>query len=217
MLISADSPPGLRAFWRRTLRDRQGVAALEFALIAPLMILLFMGLAQLSSAIIASRHTSHATSSLGDLVSQCANVSDSDANNIFAAASDILAPLPVSVTILNQRVSSIMVVDGNGTTQAQWSRTCAGAPTSTTCSTSSILAPYSKNQAVTLPANLVSNQGDSVVMAETIYTYNFPIQAMNNLFKFDDLAYFKPRKSAVVTYTGTGTGGTSSQTSCYSS
>ncbi len=208
----------LHTGWRRAMGDRQGVAALEFALIAPVMILLFMGLAQLSSAIIASRHTSHATASLGDLVSQCSNLSDSDANNIFAATSDVLAPLPVSVSVLNQRVSSIMVVDANGTTQAQWSRTCAGAPSSTTCPASSVLAPYSKNQAVALPANLVSNQGDSVIVAETVYTYNFPVPMLNNLFKFDDLSYFKPRKSTVVTFTGaTSNGGTGTQTSCYSS
>ena len=54
-------------------------------------------------------------------------------------------------------------------------------------------------------------------MSETIYTFNFPVQAVSNLFKFDDLAYFKPRKSTVVSYTGTGPGGTKSQTSCYSS
>ncbi len=217
MLIPARLLQGA-AFWRCAARDRRGVAALEFALIAPLMILLFVGLAQLSSAIIASRHTSHADSSLGDLVSQCSNISDSDLNNIFSAASDILAPLPISVTVLNQRVSSVMVVDANGTTQAQWSQTCAGAPGTTTCSASSALPPYAKNQAVTLPANLVSNQGDSVIMSETKYVYNFPIKVMNNLFTFDDLAYFKPRKSTVVTYTGlTSNGGTGTQTSCYSS
>ena len=208
---------GMAAFGRRAAQDIQGVAALEFALIAPLMILLFVGLAQLSSAIIASRHTSHATSSLGDLVSQCSNASDSDLTNIFAAASDILAPLPV-IGNLNQRVSSIMVVDGNGTTQSQWSQTCQ-ITSAGVCGASTALPAYSKNQAVTLPASLVSNQGDSVILSETIYTYNFPgveAKIMNNLFKFDDVAYFKPRKSTVVTYTGTGTGGTSTQTSCYS-
>ncbi len=220
MLIRAHLGPYFRTLGRRAIRDSQGVAAVEFALIAPLMIMLFVGLAQLSSAIIASRHTSHASSSLGDLVSQCQNISDSDLTNIFAAASDILAPLPVTTTILNQRVSSIEVVDANGTTQSQWSQSCGGAPSGTpsACTASTVLAPYSQKQAVTLPANLVSNQGDSVIMSETKYTYNFPLKIMNNLFTFDDLAYFKPRKSTLVTYTGlTANGGSGTQTSCYSS
>ena len=198
--------------------DRQGVAAVEFALIAPLMILLYVGLAQLSSAIIASRHTSHASSSLGDLVAQCSNVNDSDLSNIFSAGSDIMAPLPATTAavppstsptpLLSQRVTSVEVIDTNGTTQAQWSKSTGGQ------------TPYAQNAAVTLPANLVSNKGDSVIMAETVYTYtfgnNYLSNYLSNVFKFDDISYFKPRKSSLVTYTGTGPGGTSTQTSCYS-
>ena len=180
---------------------------MEFALIAPLMILLYVGLAQLSSAIIASRHTSHASSSLGDLVSQCANINDSDLGNIFAAASDIMAPLSPALN-LNQRVSSIKVVDNAGTTQAQWSKSCV-VGSSGTCSTSTTLAPYAQNQAVTVPTNLVSNQGDTVIVSETVYTYTFGASSLNNLIKFDDLSYFKPRKSALVNYIASGT-------SCYS-
>ena len=83
------------------------------------------------------------------------------------------------------------------------------------------LTAYAKNAAVTLPANLVSNQGDSVIMAETKYTYTFGntylSKYLSNIFVFDDLSYFKPRKSALVTYTGAGSGGSGTQTSCYSS
>ena len=202
----------------RAAQDRQGVAAVEFALIAPLMILLYVGLAQLSSAIIASRHTSHASSSLGDLVSQCSNISDSDLTNIFSAAADIMAPL--NVNILSSKVTSVEVIDNSQTTQAQWSKVNNGSDPAETS-----LTPYSLNAAVTLPANLVANKGDSVIVAETYYTYNFGVSpflakftgnASVNIFKFDDLSYFKPRKSSLVTYTGTSPGGTSTQTSCYS-
>ncbi len=199
----------LKRFGRRTARDSQGVAAVEFALIAPIMILLYFGMTELSSAIIASRHANHSTSSLGDLVGQCSNINDADLTNIFAAASDIMAPLPISTTILNQRVTSVVVTDANGTTKVQWSRVPAnqvGTPA------------YTPGQSVTLPANLVSTQGDSVVMAETVYSFSFPVNILNNLVKFDDLSYFKPRRSAQVVYTGaTANGGTNSQTSCYSS
>ncbi len=214
MLIFNGLRQDVKAFCRRAARDRKGVAALEFALIAPLMILLFVGLAQLSSAIIASRHTSHATSSLGDLVSQCSNLSDSDLTNIFSAATDIMAPM--NVNILSSKVTSVEVVDANQTTQAQWSKVQNGSDPG-----ASTLTAYAKNAAVTLPANLVSNQGDSVIMAETKYTYTFGNtylnQYLSNIFVFDDLSYFKPRKSALVNYTGSGPGGSGAQTSCYAS
>ena len=205
-------------FGRRAAQDCRGVAALEFALIAPLMILLYVGLAQLSSAIIASRHTNHAASSLGDLVSQCSNINDSDLGNIFSAANDMMAPL--NVNILSSKITSVEVIDNNQTTQAQWSRVQNGSDAGAYGFTA-----YALNAPVTLPANLVSNKGDSVIVAETYYTYTFGISPFLskftgntaiNIFKFDDLSYFKPRKSSLVTYTGTGAGGTSTQTSCYS-
>ena len=217
----------LPAAARSLAADRRGVAAVEFAFIAPLMVLLFFGLAQLSQAIIASRHTNHSASSLGDLVAQCSSINDTDLGNIFAAGSDVMAPLPVSATALGQRVTSIMVTDNKGTTQAQWSQAS---------DSSSLTTAYAKNQSVTLPANIVSNQGDSVILAETVYKYTFPFTAggllpvgatkislsFGQAITFDDKTYFKPRKSASVTYTGTGPGGTgaggSTQgTSCYSS
>ena len=195
---SACSNAALVRLGLRMAQDRRGVAAVEFAFIAPLMILLYMGLAQLSSAIIASRHTNHSTSSLGDLAAQCSNINDSDIANMFVASSDIMAPLPVSTTVLNQRVSSVMVTDNNGTTQVQWS----SVPTGQTA-----MAAYSQNTKVTLPANLVSAKNDSVIMAETIYKCSFP---PNFSINFSDTSYFKPRKSAQVVYASTGT-------SCYAS
>ena len=196
----------LKRFGRRAAHDSGGLAAVEFALIAPLMVLLYFGLAELSSAVIASRHTSHASSSLGDLVSQCSNINDTDLTNVFAAATDIMSPL--NIATMNQRVSSVEVIDGNGTTQVQWSKIPAGQTT---------LTAYAPNTPVTLPANLVANQGDSVIMTETTYNFSFPVEVLNSLIKFDDLSYFKPRKSSLVTYTGSSPGGTTSQTSCYSS
>lgn len=214
-------------FARRAAADRRGVAAVEFAFIAPLMVLLFFGLAQLSQAIIAGRHANHAASSLGDLVSQCSNINDGDLGNIFAAGGDIMAPLPAGATLLGQRVTSIAVTDSKGATQAQWSQ-ASDQPGLTTA--------YTKGQTVTLPSNIVTTQGDSVILAETIYKYAFPFSAggllpMGNTnlslsfgqaITFDDKTYFKPRKSASVTYTGTGPGGSGASSgsqgaSCYAS
>jgi len=58
--------PGLKAFGR----DQRGLAAVEFALIAPAMILLYCGLVEVCQAIIASRKTDHVASAVADLVTQ---------------------------------------------------------------------------------------------------------------------------------------------------
>ena len=212
-------PPGrLNVLARRLAADCSGVAAVEFAFIGPLMILLFFGLAQLSQAIIASRHANHAASTLGDLVSQCSNINDSDFSNIFATGGDLMTPMPISASgasILGQRVTSVMVIDNNNTTQVQWSK--AADPQSLTTA-------YAANQNIVLPANIVTTKNDSVILAETFYKYNFPFTtggllpigqnkislSFGQSINFDDKTYFKPRKSASVTYSSSGT-------SCYSS
>jgi Flp pilus assembly protein TadG len=215
-------PFPLARLCRRAAADREGLAAIEFALIAPFMILLYFGLAELSSAIIAGRHANHATAALGDLVSQCSNVNDSDLTNMFGAASDIMQPL--ALTSLVQTVSS--VTNNNGSSQVQWSRRY-------TASTTSVGAGVPINTTVQVPANVLNNNGDTVVMTETLYTFKFPFSPAGTALpgpgggisldfmrglSFDDVSYYKPRKSALVTYTGaTGSGGNNTQTSCYSS
>jgi Flp pilus assembly protein TadG len=199
-----------RAFKQRlrgAVADHRGVAAVEFALIAPLLILLYFGLSELASGITAARHANQSASSLGDLVAQCSNLNDSDAANILSAASDIMAPLPV--TTLQLRVSSIIQQNAStSSTVVQWSKAPAG---------QSSVAAYTPGKAVTLPAGLTNNANDTVIVSEAVYQFTFPIDLFNGLLNFDDVAYFKPRKSLQVTYTGTGPGGTTSQTSCYTS
>ena len=193
---------------RQALSDRGGAAAVEFALIAPVLILLYFGLSELSSAIIAARHTNQSSASLGDLVGQCSNINDSDVANIFSAATDILAPLPV--TTLQLRVSSVIQTTAStSSTIVQWSKNPNG---------QSGLLGYLPLTPMTLPAGLTTNQGDTVVMSEAVYKFNFPVDLFNNLIKFDDISYYKPRKSQQVTYTGPIlNGGNGTNTSCYAS
>ena len=53
---------GIRGFWR----DPRGVSAVEFALIAPLLILMYCGMAELSLAMMAQRRLSNIASAIGD-------------------------------------------------------------------------------------------------------------------------------------------------------
>ena len=218
----------LLALLGRAGADRRGVAAVEFAFVAPLMILLYFGLAQISQAIIASRHANHSASSVGDLVAQCAKVSDGDLSNMFAGGGDMMTPLPVGAGVLSQSMTSVAAIDSKGTTQVQWSEASNGGSSYTPAA-----GPYAPKQSYTLPSNISSNlgQGDSVIVEETIYKYAFPFTAAGllpmgaNTFSlsfgqaitFDIKTYFKPRESSVVTYTGAGPGGTSDGTSCYAS
>ena len=55
---------------KHLIKDRRGAAAVEFAFIAPVMILMYYGLAELTQAMMADRRASHVASAIGDLVAQ---------------------------------------------------------------------------------------------------------------------------------------------------
>ncbi|PHS41956.1 MAG: hypothetical protein COA91_00850 [Robiginitomaculum sp.] len=81
--------------------NKDGVAAIEFAFIAPAMIALYIGLAEVSLLISADRNVSHAASVTGDLATQEENLTSSEIEDIFNAS---LAVLGTNLTN-SQRVS----------------------------------------------------------------------------------------------------------------
>ena len=75
--ISQDVAPGA-AFALRLLDDRRGVAAIEFAMIVPIMLVLFFGTVEFSSGVAVDRKVSLMARTLSDLTSQSTAVADVD-------------------------------------------------------------------------------------------------------------------------------------------
>jgi len=76
----------LRKTSRDFKNDKSGVAAIEFALIAPIMIGIYFGLAEIASAIGVDRRVSHTANVLGDLATQTTEVVNVQVEEIFSAA-----------------------------------------------------------------------------------------------------------------------------------
>src|SRR3954465_13055128 len=95
----------------RAALDDRGVAAIEFALIAPVAILLYAGFAELTMAMMAERRAAHAASVVADLVAQEQNVTAADMTAIFNIGNAIMTPF--ATTPLKLRVTSV-VADVNG-------------------------------------------------------------------------------------------------------
>lgn len=66
--------------------DARGVAALEFALIAPLVITMYLGLAELSLGLQADRKVSHSVSVAADMATQVTEIDAETAAELFVAA-----------------------------------------------------------------------------------------------------------------------------------
>ncbi|OYX13649.1 MAG: pilus assembly protein TadE, partial [Brevundimonas diminuta] len=77
---------------RRLLRDRRGVSAVEFALIAPVMITIYFGLIEFSQGYMAERRASHVASMVADLVAQSGGTNIEDLNGVFAIGDMIMRP-----------------------------------------------------------------------------------------------------------------------------
>jgi Flp pilus assembly protein TadG len=100
------------------LREARGVAAVEFAFIAPIMLLLFVGTIELSAGVSVNRKLSRLSSTVSDLVTQSPTLTSADVTNIMAAASKVMYPYTDEVTIVLTGIG----IDNTGTPKVAWSK-----------------------------------------------------------------------------------------------
>lgn len=82
-------------------RDVRGVASIEMALIFPMMLILFVGLVDVSNLMTANRRVTLTASTLGDLITQSpGDVNVADLDGFISAARSIMDPFPASSTSL---------------------------------------------------------------------------------------------------------------------
>ena len=149
---------------RRLPGNRDGATAVEFALIAPVMILLYFGLVEFSQGFMAQRRASHAASVVSDLIAQSERTNRAGINAIYAVGGLIMRPFPVAD--LSIRTTSI-AIDARGVATVEWSH-----------GNGKSLAPLQKGNLVTdLPPD-VAEREQTVIMGETQYIYRSPFAAV---------------------------------------
>jgi len=119
--------------FKRFALAREAVAAVEFALILPFLMVLYLGSIEVSQLIIVNQKAGAAAGALGDLVSRTnGNLPRSTLNDYFSAVSMIMTPYPTAR--LSQLVTSVYV-NKAGKTKVQWSVGYNGAKAKTVNST----------------------------------------------------------------------------------
>ncbi|MDE2183439.1 MAG: pilus assembly protein [Alphaproteobacteria bacterium] len=172
---------------RRFQRAREGLAAVEFALVAPLLIALFFGAIELTQAVDCRSRVNDVAATAADLVAQETSVSNSDMSNVFAALNSIMYPFADSGA---QIVITSLVDSGNaGSAKVAWSD-----EQNSTART--------VNATVAIPAGLITaGSGGSVIMAEVTYTYTSPTMVfLTGGITMTATFYSKPRRSLTVTH-----------------
>ena len=167
----ASRPAALRGF----RADARGVAAIEFAMILPLMLALYMGVLELSMGYQASRKVSLFSRTVADITSQADAtgststsrvMSASDMSNLRKSANWILAPFPVEASQVRMTVSSVSVT---GTTAAvNWSVGYEGVRRA--CGPQTIVASSSTPSLTTIPSGVAQTQ-TSIIVADIEYDY----------------------------------------------
>jgi Flp pilus assembly protein TadG len=165
--------------------DERGVSAVEFAMLLPLMLTLYLGTVEISQGIGADRKVTLTARTVADLVAQVSSMSNSDMTNSLNAASAVMAPFPVGK--LKVVVTSVSI-DSTGKATVDWSDTLNG-------------TARSKGSTITLPTALVVNNS-SLIWSEVQYSYTPVIgYVISGTLTLKDQIYMRPRLSDKVTRT----------------
>ena len=170
----------------RLAGDRRGVAAVEFALIAPVMIVMWVGLITLAEAIMVQQRASHMTFAVGDLVAAQTSLNSGYVTNAMAAGALILQPMQATYS---QRVSEV-IEQLNANDTVVWS-----------CANGSYTA-YTQNQVIFVPYNAQNayGPGTNVIQSEATVVFNSPLigSFLPNGFSFSYYNWFFPRSGSAI-------------------
>ncbi len=156
--------------------DERGVAAIEFAMLAPILIFFYFGLAEFCQGFMAQKRMGHVSAMVADLVAQEETVAISNLEDIFEIGGLIMKPFPTAA--LQQRVSS--VTRTADVARVDWSRGDG-------------MAPRAVNSTITLPADLLA-EGESAIVSEATYDYDSPVDYfVPGITRFSHIYYLRPR------------------------
>jgi Flp pilus assembly protein TadG len=194
----------------RFRKAQAGVAAMEFALVVPIMFGLYFMINETANGLRVSRKVTMVSRILSDLPGQAATVNDPDMTNMFAAAGAILSPFDVSKA--SMRITSIRF-DASGKGYVDWSDISgSGVPISahqrcTPTEARSPQLPGLPTAPIAVPASLkIANT--SLIYAETFYKYRPVIGwAISGDIEMKQELFMRPRISSpgFVTRTGAAT------------
>lgn len=166
----------------RAMRDTRGAGAIEMGIIAPAILSIVLGTAELASGVAVDRKVTITARSLSDLVAQSTTISDSDMTNIFNAASSILTPY--STSPLKAKVTAVSI-DASLNATVAW-----GSSLNTTA--------RSVGSTVTIPTGLkIANT--QMIWAEVSYDFTPPVtRFLTGTVTLSDQFFARPRQSTTI-------------------
>lgn len=147
-------------FWR-LFRAEQGLAAVEFALALPLLILLTFGTVEVTLYILITQKLERVSLTLSDLVAQSNTITTAQLDQIIPSAGQVM--LPQSFANDGYAIISSITKTGNNTPLINWQYKSTGT------------AQVSKFGVVggnaTMPTNFTMVDKETVIVTEVFYNY----------------------------------------------
>ena len=170
---------------RRFAGDRRGVAAVEFALVVPVVIVVYLAGFEVMEASTVYRKVTDTTVQLANVTSQYTSMTCTDGSNVLGASSQIMTPYPITSLSI---VLSEVTTNNKGVGKVAWSQAYQGTALAT-------------GKKVTMPTGY-QTPNTSYILVETTYAYEpviggafvKPINMTNQIFML-------PRSSSSIPYT----------------
>jgi Flp pilus assembly protein TadG len=164
------------------VEDRRAISAVEFAMLLPLMMTLYLGTVEISQGVGIDRKVTLTTRTVADLASQVSSIKNADMTNMLTASSSVIAPYDPSK--LRVTVSEV-TIDANGIAKVVWSDTLNG-------------TAQTVGATVALPAALkIANT--SLIWSQVSYSYKPTIgYVVTGTLNLSDQIYMRPRISDTV-------------------
>lgn len=181
--------------------DEKGVAAVEFALILPIMAMMFIGAVEMSWAVGVDRRVSQVAGATGDLVARVnQNIPEAEVKDIMKIGSYLMypfdePPLKITTTIVTSDVNDATI------TTLRWQ--CVYDASLPAASQLACTCPVAPKPAFTVPSNLMG-KNEGLVVSDVQYkykplilTFDFFMKAANpsagGIYTLTEKLYLKPR------------------------
>jgi Flp pilus assembly protein TadG len=164
------------------LRDRQGIAVVEFAFLATFMVFLYLGSQQLADAIFANRKVTTTVRAVTDLTTQYSVLTQNELQMILNSSAKVLSPY--SAENAQIRISQISM-DENGVATVTWSKGLR-------------IDARETNDEIDIPENLAV-PNTALIYGEVFYEYHPKFQDYSvGTLHLSDRIFMSPRVSASV-------------------
>ena len=165
--------------------NKDGFAAVEFAMIMPVMVIMLLGSVEISDALTVDVRVNTVADSIADIVARSVTVSSNDVDDIMRIGQAMIGKYPID-KMQTEVISLINSPSGDGSIEVGWSYDSRGGQ------------PYAPGSTYPGDYSGMVQQNNSLIIAKTTYDYRSPVgQYIHGSIKLMHEAKYPSRQGVV--------------------